>query len=234
MRPIVFRDQDATAGFFIQAVNYAGSKFASNTAQVFNVMQQGIDKRPRLNACARMHHHAGRFIDHNEMIIFKEDLERDIFGCQVNRFRPRLPNHNRISAPHLLACPTVFTIQRDAARRDKLLNPAAGKASYCFCQKNVYALFCLCRTNDNLGAAQFASLTTATNLSSKARGSPARINASPINAALAPAATTRRTSCAVRIPLSLTIVHLLGILGASRSVTPKSSSNVARSRLLIP
>ena len=118
MCPVILRDQDATAGFLIQSVNYARSKSASNTAQVFDVMQQRIDERSRPNACARMNHHACRLVDDKEAIVFKQDLYRNVFGCQVDRLRLRLADDDRISTSHLLAGTTGFPIQRDVTRCD--------------------------------------------------------------------------------------------------------------------
>src|SRR5881628_1160346 len=64
--------------------------------------------------------------------------------------------------------------------------------------------------------------------------SAARTRPSPTRIAWAPATTTRRTSAAVKKPLSLTTIGPSGISGRSSSVVAIRVSNVARSRLLIP
>src|SRR5438093_13742329 len=64
--------------------------------------------------------------------------------------------------------------------------------------------------------------------------SAARTRPSPTRIAWAPATTTRRTSAAVKKPLSLTTIGPGGISGRSSSVVLMRVSKVARSRLLIP
>src|ERR1700752_882646 len=113
MSAVILCDQDATAGFLIQSVNYSRPESAANTAQVFNVMQQGIDERSRPNACARMNHHACRLVDYKKVTVFKQDLDRNVFGCHINRLRLRLADDNRISAAHLLAGPAGFPLERE-------------------------------------------------------------------------------------------------------------------------
>src|SRR5207302_7939883 len=61
-----------------------------------------------------------------------------------------------------------------------------------------------------------------------------RINASPTRIASTPHALTLATSCGVLIPLSLTRTISSGTSRQSFSVTVRSTSNVARLRLLIP
>src|SRR5689334_16562248 len=64
--------------------------------------------------------------------------------------------------------------------------------------------------------------------------SAALTSPSPTSTACAPASTTRRTSSAVKNPLSLTTIGPGGICGSSASVVSRRVSNVARSRLLMP
>src|SRR5690606_13189860 len=67
-----------------------------------------------------------------------------------------------------------------------------------------------------------------------ARRSGCRINDSPTSTASTPASPSRRTSSAVRIPLSATSVTPAGTRGARDSVRSRSVVKVRRSRLLMP
>ena len=44
MGRIVFRDGKATARFFVQPMHDAGTKFAADPTQIFDMVQQGVDQ----------------------------------------------------------------------------------------------------------------------------------------------------------------------------------------------
>jgi hypothetical protein len=43
-------------------------------------MQQSVDERSASRPCASMNDHAGRLIDHDEVFIFVEQLDGNVFG----------------------------------------------------------------------------------------------------------------------------------------------------------
>ena len=45
---------------------------------------EGIDQCPRIVAVAGMDHHAGRFIDNNDVVVFVGDVKRNVFGNNLN------------------------------------------------------------------------------------------------------------------------------------------------------
>src|SRR6516162_6280298 len=87
MGPVVFRDCEATACLFVQPMHQAGTKFAPDTAQVLDVMEQGINECSFANPCTRMNNHACRLINNQQMLIFEEDFERNVLGLKLDRFR---------------------------------------------------------------------------------------------------------------------------------------------------
>ena len=44
------------------------------------MMQQRVDQRSARGARGRMHHHARRFVHHDQIVIFIADIERDVLG----------------------------------------------------------------------------------------------------------------------------------------------------------
>jgi|SRR6516162_4089206 len=124
MSPVVFREHETPAGFPIQAVHNPGTNPASDTAEVFDVMQQGIDKGTFMNACTRMNHDARGLINNQKVFVFEKYLERNIFGLKLNRLRSGLADHDQISASHLLTGATGFPIEGYMTRLDQGLDPA--------------------------------------------------------------------------------------------------------------
>jgi len=118
MSPVVLCDHETAAGFPVQSVHNPGTDPASDTAQVFDMMQQGIDKGTFMNACTRMDHHAGGFIDNQEMFIFEKNLERNVFGLYLNRLGCGFAEYYRISVSHAIPRATSFSVDQDVARLD--------------------------------------------------------------------------------------------------------------------
>ena len=81
-----------TACVFIYTVHNAGPPFAANPGKGVGAMiEQRIDQSATWRARRRVHHHARRFVDHNQMGIFIDHLKRDVFrlGRDFGRVRQR-------------------------------------------------------------------------------------------------------------------------------------------------
>ena len=42
------------------------------------VKEQGVDQRPLLVACTGVHHHLFGFVDHQQMLVLVDDVQRDL------------------------------------------------------------------------------------------------------------------------------------------------------------
>ena len=72
------RHQQA-GGVLVQPVHDPRPLDAADPGQAAAAMvQQGIDQRAPLVARRGVHHHSGRFVDDNQMLILMDDIERDI------------------------------------------------------------------------------------------------------------------------------------------------------------
>ena len=86
MRTVGFGHHQQPGGIFINAVNNAGATLAADAGQRIAAMgQQRIDQRARRRAGGRMHHHARGFVDHDQIAVFPDHRQRDIFGQSIDR-----------------------------------------------------------------------------------------------------------------------------------------------------
>jgi hypothetical protein len=60
---------------------------ARNARQLRRVVQQCIQQGTRGIAVARMHHQAGRLVDHHEVVVLEYHGERDVLG-RIGKSRP--------------------------------------------------------------------------------------------------------------------------------------------------
>ena len=71
------RDEQA-GGVLVDAVDDTGARDAADARKAVAAMgEQGVDQGTVGAARSRMHHHAGRLVDHDQMIVLEGDLERD-------------------------------------------------------------------------------------------------------------------------------------------------------------
>jgi hypothetical protein len=56
-------------------VDDAGAQLASNSAQIRDVMEEGVHERARCMPCAGMNDHSGRLVDHDDVGILIEDFQ---------------------------------------------------------------------------------------------------------------------------------------------------------------
>lgn len=83
------RDHDA-AGILVEPVDDTGPPDAADTLQAVATMEdQRVDQRTGQVSRRRMHHHAGRFVDHDQMVVFKNDVKRDVLAMRYRVYRCR-------------------------------------------------------------------------------------------------------------------------------------------------
>ena len=76
MRRIVLGDDEASAGFLVEPMHDAGARDAADAAELSGaVMQQGVDERAFLVSGGRVHDHAGGLVQHEQIIVFEQDVE---------------------------------------------------------------------------------------------------------------------------------------------------------------
>src|SRR5205085_11168627 len=75
---IMLGHDHAAAGFPVEAMNDAGAEFATDAAEVFAMEKERVDQGAIRVACRRMHYHAVSLVEHDEVLILEEDVEREV------------------------------------------------------------------------------------------------------------------------------------------------------------
>ncbi len=79
-----FGDDKESGRILVDSVHDARALFATDAGQaIAEMMEKSIHERPPRRSGGRMHHHACGLVDNNQVVIFKDHIERD-------RLRPRL------------------------------------------------------------------------------------------------------------------------------------------------
>jgi len=75
-----FGHQDHSAGKPVEPMNDSGAQIAGNFRELSKAMHQRIYQGARMASGARVYHHAGGFVDGDDVRVLIEDFKRDIFG----------------------------------------------------------------------------------------------------------------------------------------------------------
>ena len=79
-------------------MNDAGAQIAAGGRKRFESVKQRVDQRAAaagvlIVAGAGMNHHPGRLVDHREIRVFINHVERNVLGGSLERRRMRLPGN---------------------------------------------------------------------------------------------------------------------------------------------
>ncbi len=85
VRCIRFRHDKQTRRIFVDPVHDAGAFFTANSRQIAaEMVQKRIDQRPRRRSGGRVDDHARRFVDDDQVFIFVQNGQRNVFGQSVS------------------------------------------------------------------------------------------------------------------------------------------------------
>ena len=85
VRLVMLGDDQTTGGVFIETMHNARAFHSADARQAALAMvKQGVDQCAIGISCGGMNHHAGFFIEHDEVIVFKKNLQRNLLrSCDV-------------------------------------------------------------------------------------------------------------------------------------------------------
>ena len=116
VRGVVLRHDHHARRAFVEAMHDAGAQLAADAAEIGDVMEQRVDQRARVVPGARMHHHAGRLVDDDDVGVLVEDVDREILGGGVAP--PRRPAvAPRSTSPSRTAVLALTVFTRGSATR---------------------------------------------------------------------------------------------------------------------
>ncbi len=123
-----FRDDEAAGGIFIESVHDAGSLHSAYAGKFSSaMMEQGVDEGAIGISGSGMDDHAVRFVEDDEVFVFKKDIEwdvlraGDVWNCLWNDDR------NFIARRDAVAGFGRFAVEQDELLANEILNSGAGK-----------------------------------------------------------------------------------------------------------
>jgi hypothetical protein len=132
MGAVVFSNEDEAARLFVKAMDDARTEIAAGGGEFVEVEEERIDEGAAVafviaGTGSGVDHHAGWLVDDGEIFVFVEDVERDVFGCGMERRRLRRAfDLNGLAAVELLFGLGGVTINADLASFDQELDSGSG------------------------------------------------------------------------------------------------------------
>ena len=86
MGGVIFADDDTAGGILVDPVDYARPEYAVDSGKaVAAVKKNGIDKSAGIMSCSRMDDHILWLIDDQNIIVFIEDIQRNVLGKYIRQ-----------------------------------------------------------------------------------------------------------------------------------------------------
>src|SRR5690606_13862960 len=84
---ICFGNYEQAAGILVEPVHDAWPHHPTDSRQAWPAMRdEGIDQCPLIMAWRWVHDQSGWFVDHNQVIVFPDDIEGNFLGLRLRRF----------------------------------------------------------------------------------------------------------------------------------------------------
>ena len=130
---VVFGDEDDAAGLLVEAMDDAGAQVAVDCERLLKWRRRALTSVPWVrsfgSACSGsgVDHHAGGLVDDGEVVVFVDDVERDVFGEGVEGFGARGAfDLDGLAADELLFGLGGLAVDADLAGFDEELDAGAG------------------------------------------------------------------------------------------------------------
>src|ERR1044072_66929 len=94
---VVFSNNQATARFLVESMNNPGTLFAADSGQAGAVIEKCINQSVFAMTCPWMNDEAGWLVDYDQIIVFEDDLQRDLLWHRLELFQRRFGQLNLIS-----------------------------------------------------------------------------------------------------------------------------------------
>jgi hypothetical protein len=117
MRGVALGCDEDSAGSLVEPVHDARTQHTTNPRELGAVMEQRIHQRAARVPGRWMHNEPSSFVHHNEVLVFENDVERDVFGLRDRFDRCGRRGRNRLAQAQLAAC----------ARRGPFVDPDAAR-----------------------------------------------------------------------------------------------------------
>ena len=89
--------------------------------------EQGVDQRVLLMARAGMHDQAGRLVQHEQVVVFEQNLERHLLRLGFDFFDGRLGQFHDVAGAHQIARARRLSVQLNESVANQTFAGARGK-----------------------------------------------------------------------------------------------------------
>ena len=134
---VVLGHNNNPACILVEPMNYPGSQWSSQVSQMVAMMEEPVDEGGSAMTGGRMHHEARRFIDSNQMVVFKNYVQREWFRLELDRWGWRNKDLNLIFQSKFVARLLGLIINQNAVVVDKSLHLIARQFQAHAAQKQV-------------------------------------------------------------------------------------------------
>lgn len=118
------RHHDAATGIFVEAMDDPRAFYPADPGQFsLAVVEEGIDEGAVWGAGGGMDHESASLVDHQEVIIFEDDLERDVLGQDFGGLGFGEIDGDEISFTHRGPRARRGSVEKDMTRLDEGLDP---------------------------------------------------------------------------------------------------------------
>jgi hypothetical protein len=122
VRRIVLGDDHHSRRSAIQTMDDPGPCFTADTAQILHVVQKRVDQRARRMACSGMDNHSSLFVQHGDVAVLIQDLERERLTRHPGRLDRWHVHGYPIALVHRQVGARFAPRDGDVSRGDQLLN----------------------------------------------------------------------------------------------------------------
>lgn len=114
IRRVVLCHNNNPACILVEPMNYPGPQWPAQVSQMVAMMEEPVDEGGSAMTAGRMHHEARRFIDSNQMVVFKDYIQRERFRLELDRRGWRNKDLNLIFRSQFVARLLWLVINQDA------------------------------------------------------------------------------------------------------------------------
>ena len=121
MRRVIFGYDKATARVFVETMNDAGTLLSADSRQSRAVVQKRVHQSMFAMTSARVNDKSRRLINDEQVVIFEENLKRDLLWQGLDLFQRWLGEVDLVAISNNLAWPAGRVVKSNKPVADQLL-----------------------------------------------------------------------------------------------------------------
>src|SRR5438094_7972542 len=118
-------------------MNNTRSLLSADTGKIFAMRQQSVNQRAAFAAGTRMNQNSRGFVYHDEIVVFEQDGERNLFRSETDRLNWRLDQSNAVARSNHVARTRSGSVYCYVTLANKRLDSRPGKFWRRFSEKTI-------------------------------------------------------------------------------------------------